>query len=50
MTVDPALAAEHRVTGSGTIWFCSTHCAAVFDATTNPDALAQGQAPGGGTV
>jgi P-type Cu+ transporter len=32
MTVDPASAPEHRVTGSGTAWFCSAHCAAAFDA------------------
>jgi Cu+-exporting ATPase len=50
MTVDPASAPEHRVTDSGTIWFCSAHCAAVSDATTNPDALAAGRAPGDGTV
>jgi Cu+-exporting ATPase len=50
MAVDPATASEHRVTDSGTIWFCSTHCAAVFDATMTPDTPATGQMPGGGTV
>jgi Cu+-exporting ATPase len=32
MTVDPATAAEHRGTGPGTVYFCSAHCAAAFDA------------------
>jgi Cu+-exporting ATPase len=50
MTVDPASAPEHRVVDSGTIWFCSTHCAAAFGANMNPDAPAAGQVPGGGTV
>jgi P-type Cu+ transporter len=49
MTVDPATAPERRVTDSGTVWFCSTHCAGVFDAAMNPDAPAAGQVPGGGT-
>src|SRR5207247_1335460 len=46
MTVDPAEAPEHRVTGSGTLWFCSAQCVGVFDATTSPHAPAAGQAPG----
>jgi P-type Cu+ transporter len=50
MAVDPASAPEHRITGSGTIWFCSAHCAAVFDATMTADTPAAGQVPGGGTV
>jgi P-type Cu+ transporter len=50
MTVDPASSPEHRVTGSGTVWFCSTHCAAVFDATVNPGTFAAGEVPGGGIV
>jgi P-type Cu+ transporter len=50
MTVDPVTAPERRVTDSGTVWFCSTHCAAAFEATVNPDAPAAGQVPGGGTV
>jgi P-type Cu+ transporter len=32
MTVDPATAAEHRGTSQGTVYFCSAHCAAAFDA------------------
>src|SRR6266702_646462 len=32
MRVDPAAAAGHRGTGTGTVYFCSTHCAAAFDA------------------
>ncbi len=43
MTVDPATAPEHRVTGAGTVWFCSAHCAAAFDATRGADAPAGGQ-------
>jgi Cu+-exporting ATPase len=50
MAVDPAAAPEHRVTGSGTVWFCSAQCAAVFDATLNPDASGAGQVPGRRTV
>jgi Cu+-exporting ATPase len=50
MAVDPASAPEHRVTGSGTVWLCSAHCAAVFDVTMNPGAREAGQVPGGGTV
>jgi Cu+-exporting ATPase len=50
MAVDPASAPEHRVTGAGTVWFCSAHCAGVFGATMNPDATAAGEVPGGGTV
>jgi Cu+-exporting ATPase len=50
MAVNPASAPEHRVTGSGAVWFCSAHCAAVFDVTTNPAAPAADQIPGGGIV
>ncbi|WP_155059321.1 heavy metal translocating P-type ATPase [Streptomyces blattellae] len=32
MQVDKATAAEHRQTEHGTYYFCSTHCAAAFDA------------------
>jgi Cu+-exporting ATPase len=32
MTVTPAAAAEHRETATGTVYFCSAHCAAAFDA------------------
>jgi Cu+-exporting ATPase len=32
MTVDPATAAERRDTAQGTVYFCSTGCAAAFDA------------------
>ncbi|MFF4548426.1 heavy metal translocating P-type ATPase [Streptomyces sp. NPDC001406] len=35
MQVDKATAAEHRRTANGTYYFCSTHCAATFDA--DPD-------------
>jgi Cu+-exporting ATPase len=35
MTVDPATAAEQRSTSLATVYFCSAHCAATFDA--NPD-------------
>ena len=31
MQVDPASAAAHRDTAAGTVYFCSTHCAATFD-------------------
>jgi Cu+-exporting ATPase len=34
MTVDPATAPESRATGPGTVYFCSAHCAAAFDADT----------------
>jgi len=47
MTVDPASASEHRVTSSGTVWFCSAHCAAAFDAAPHPGAPAAGHAAGG---
>ena len=47
MAVDPASAADHRVTGSGTVWFCSAHCAAAFDAAQHPGAPAAGHATGG---
>ena len=46
MTVDPASAPEHRTTSSGTVWFCSTHCAAVFDTARHPGAPAAGHATG----
>jgi Cu+-exporting ATPase len=32
MRVDPAAAAGHRRTSTGTVYFCSAHCAAAFDA------------------
>jgi P-type Cu+ transporter len=32
MPVNPAAAAERRETGAGTTYFCSAHCAAMFDA------------------
>ncbi|MGW7406159.1 heavy metal translocating P-type ATPase [Streptomyces sp. NPDC054833] len=35
MQLDKATAAEHRHTANGTSYFCSTHCAATFDA--DPD-------------
>jgi Cu+-exporting ATPase len=35
MSVTPATAAAHRVTATGTVYFCSEHCAAAFDA--DPD-------------
>jgi Cu+-exporting ATPase len=35
MTIDPASAAAHREVGDRTVYFCSTHCAAMFDA--DPD-------------
>jgi Cu+-exporting ATPase len=35
MQVDPATATEHRDTADGTVYFCSPHCAATFDADTN---------------
>jgi P-type Cu+ transporter len=50
MAVAPASAPEHRITSSGTVWFCSAHCAAAFDTAKNPGAPAAGQVPGGGTV
>jgi Cu+-exporting ATPase len=43
MTVDPASAPEHRVTSSGTVWFCSAHCAATFDTAQHPGTPAVGQ-------
>jgi Cu+-exporting ATPase len=46
----PASAPEHRATVSGTVWFCSARCAAVFDAAMTPDTPAAGQTPGGGTA
>jgi len=47
MAVDPASAPEHRVTSSGTVWFCSAHCAAAFDAAQHPGAPASGQMAAG---
>jgi Cu+-exporting ATPase len=47
MTVDPASAPEHRATSSGSVWFCSAHCAATFDAAPHPGAPAAGHAAGG---
>ncbi|HKA94826.1 MAG TPA: heavy metal translocating P-type ATPase [Streptosporangiaceae bacterium] len=47
MAVDPASAPEHRITNSGTVWFCSAHCAAVFDTAQHPGAPASGRAAGG---
>jgi P-type Cu+ transporter len=49
MAVDPTAAPEHRVTGPDIVWFCSAHCAGVFDA-MNHDAPAPDQLPGGGIV
>jgi Cu+-exporting ATPase len=43
MAVDPATAPERRVTSSGTVWFCSAHCAATFDTARHPGASAAGQ-------
>jgi Cu+-exporting ATPase len=47
MTVDPASAPEHRVTSSGTVWFCSAHCAATFDTAQHPGAPTAGQQAAG---
>jgi len=47
MTVDPASAPEHRDTSSGTVWFCSAHCAATFDTAQHPGTPAAGQRAGG---
>jgi Cu+-exporting ATPase len=38
MHISPTTAADHRETGAGTVHFCSTHCAAAFDA--EPDRYA----------
>jgi Cu+-exporting ATPase len=43
MTVDPDTAPDYRVTSSGTVWFCSAHCAATFDTAQDPGAPAVGQ-------
>jgi len=48
MSVDPASAPEQRVTSSGTIWFCSAHCATAFDAAQNTGTPAGGRGPAGG--
>jgi Cu+-exporting ATPase len=45
MPIAPVAAAAHRDTAAGTIHFCSTHCAATFDA--NPDRYAAVPARGG---
>ena len=45
MTVDPATA-EHRRAGSGTVYFCSAHCAAAFDIDPGRYAVAATIAPG----
>ncbi|MGZ4664595.1 MAG: heavy metal translocating P-type ATPase, partial [Frankiaceae bacterium] len=42
MSVDPASAPGRRVTGSGTVWFCSAHCAAAFDTVQHAHAPAAG--------
>jgi Cu+-exporting ATPase len=47
MTVDPATAPEHRVTSSGTVWFCSAHCAGIFDTAPHSGTPAAGQTAGG---
>ncbi|MGW7456302.1 heavy metal translocating P-type ATPase [Streptomyces sp. NPDC054797] len=49
MHLDPATAAERRDTASGSYFFCSTHCAAVFDADPAPyRTSAAGGTPEGG--
>src|SRR6266702_305445 len=49
MRVDPAAAAGHRGTSTGTVYFCSTHCAAAFDADPQRYATAAARtAPGEG--
>jgi P-type Cu+ transporter len=48
MTVDPATAAEHRGAGSGTVYFCSAHCAAAFDTDPGRFAPVATTAPGAG--
>ncbi|MGW7459428.1 heavy metal translocating P-type ATPase [Streptomyces sp. NPDC054797] len=45
MHLDPATAAERRDTARGSYFFCSTHCAAAFDA--YPDHHHHAPAPGG---
>jgi Cu+-exporting ATPase len=50
MAVDPASAAEWRVTSWGTVWFCSSHCAATFDATAHPGAGPAGHVTAGGAT
>jgi P-type Cu+ transporter len=47
MTVDPATAPGHRVTSSGTVWFCSAHCAGTFDTAPHSGTPAAGQTAGG---
>jgi Cu+-exporting ATPase len=46
MPVDPATAPEHRATNSGTVWFCSAHCAATFGTAQHPGAPTAGQEAG----
>jgi Cu+-exporting ATPase len=45
MTVDPATAG-HRSADSGTVYFCSAHCAAAFDSDPGQFASAASAAPG----
>jgi Cu+-exporting ATPase len=40
MRLSPATAAAHRDTLTGTIHFCSAHCATVFDSDSDPDRYA----------
>jgi P-type Cu+ transporter len=50
MQVDPTSAAAHRPTGTGTVYFCSTGCAAAFDAQPQRySSPAAGAAPGEGS-
>jgi Cu+-exporting ATPase len=46
MTVDPATAPARRGTGPGTVYFCSAHCAAAFDADPGQYIPAATAAPG----
>jgi Cu+-exporting ATPase len=46
MNVDPATAAEHRDAGSGTVYFCSAHCAAAFDTDPGQYSPVAATAPG----
>ena len=39
MQVDPATAAAHRDANDGTVYFCSTHCAATFDSQLEPGSV-----------
>jgi P-type Cu+ transporter len=49
MTVDPATAPGHRGSGAGTVYFCSTGCAAAFDTDPGRYAAAGTTAPGAAT-